>query len=496
MTYSNPSTPTAPAVGIRPRIHSARSFPADRRSHRRDRFLFARTLPKPKPTAKSTTWSSRDRRRLRGPSKADFTIDPAPASRFALSGDADRPRLPLPGPRLYDYGLDRLNELIGSPEASPSPTASTWRPHLMATPVDSPDVVLGTDLPTHSARLLGRDPRSLSSSHARVPQRRLRVPRAIRHRSTPRVLGLRSAPFASSPRPIARVNSRELQRDKEAVYLAALPVTLERFAFATKLTPTNVFGADHSALRDEAGSSEVTTFGGSLGIERLLAFGGTFFASVANELFLVYDGPEGFSRDVVSEIFVGFRQSLTQSDAALEPLIQTERDLVYAQRRLARSRQALFIEIASHYYRLLQSYRGIEIEAQNYFSLVRTFEQAQAEVRSGVKNAPNPVAVDQFEQGMLVGRSRLIARCNRLENELDELKIVLGLPTETALNIDLNELDDLTAGDQISSGRRAHRALARPHHRFAFAPDARRRRHLEWKHLSDRTCDGVDSAPP
>ncbi|MCA9166101.1 MAG: hypothetical protein KDB23_00465, partial [Planctomycetales bacterium] len=69
-------------------------------------------------------------------------------------------------------------------------------------------------------------------------------------------------------------------------------------------------------------------------------------------------------------------------------------------------------------------------------------------VATEVKNAPNQVAVDQFEQSMLSGRSNLIQVCNQLERDLDQLKLTLGLPTEYRIRIDLNELESLTLQDQ------------------------------------------------
>ena len=62
----------------------------------------------------------------------------------------------------------------------------------------------------------------------------------------------------------------------------------------------------------------------------------------------------------------------------------------------------------------------------------------------------------------LSGRRSLINSCNSLENSLDRLKLTLGLPTETAINIDLRELESLTLRDEMEvAGELVRRARER-----------------------------------
>ncbi|MEM7559689.1 MAG: TolC family protein, partial [Planctomycetota bacterium] len=124
-----------------------------------------------------------------------------------------------------------------------------------------------------------------------------------------------------------------------------------------------------------------------------------------------------------------------------------ERNVVYAARNFARFRKQFFVDFASSYYRLILSFRQIEIESQNYFSLVRAFNQAEAEFGAG--SVPR-VQVDQVEQNLLNARGSLIGTCNGVEQSLDSLKISMGIPTETPLNLDLRELNELTRLDQLS----------------------------------------------
>ena len=248
---------------------------------------------------------------------------------------------------------------------------------------------------------------------------------------------------------LARRNSREYQTQKEQLYIAALTVSLLRYEYELKFSPTGN-GADVNYLHSRFDGETVNRLGvpSSFQIEKTLATGGQFLARFANDVLLTFNGPNGFSYDVGSELLFEFTQQILQRDVLLEPITQAERNLIYAARDFIRYRKEFFFDLASRYYNILRIYRNIEIDSQNYFSLVRTVERSQTEIQAGVKNAPNQVAVDQFEQSMLSGRRNVIETCNQLERALDELKLTIGLPTEQPIDISLTELDQLTLRDE------------------------------------------------
>ncbi len=103
------------------------------------------------------------------------------------------------------------------------------------------------------------------------------------------------------------------------------------------------------------------------------------------------------------------------------------------------------------YYNLLVSYRGIEINAQDYFTNLRGFLQSQAEYRTAEK-IPR-FQVDQFEQNVLRTRGNLVNNCFNLESALDQFKFRLGLPTEMTIQIDLSELESISLKDELSVAR-------------------------------------------
>ncbi len=260
---------------------------------------------------------------------------------------------------------------------------------------------------------------------------------------------------------LALINSREYQTQKERLYLAALALSLERFdydlKFATSGNRTLVDYLDHPAAVGRQSKLGIPTV---ITGEQALATGGTFLATFANRVLLTFNGPNGFTADVGSDLLFDFSQSIFQRDVVLESLTQAERNVVYAARDFARFRKTLFSDLAGQYYSLLLTYRGIEIDTQDYFSSLRGFDQGEAEYRTG--RLPR-FQVDQFEQSTLTSRRQLISSCNRLEQGLDRLKINIGLPTELPINVDLTELDQLTLRDELMAVaervRRARRNL-------------------------------------
>ncbi len=253
---------------------------------------------------------------------------------------------------------------------------------------------------------------------------------------------------------LALLNSREYQRQKELLYEAALTLSLERFAYATKFTVRGTT-VDTTYTHRRVDGITVNSLAAptSLTGDKLLATSGTLVGQFANSVVMTFNGPSGFAADVSSEILLDFTQRVFQRDILLEPLIQSERDLVYAARRYARFRKEFFFDVASTYYNILLTYRRVEIDAQNYFSQALNFQQARAEISSEITNAPNVVFYNQYEQGVLTARSTLIRQCLQLEDELDQMKLTLGLPTETLIDVDLTELEQLTLRDMIEVNR-------------------------------------------
>jgi hypothetical protein len=169
---------------------------------------------------------------------------------------------------------------------------------------------------------------------------------------------LSSKPKEGEPRPylikleqaveLGLINSREYQDARENLYLTALPVTLERFAFAPQ------FFLAEQAIRQWAGSQ---TPGGpkndwslatNAGFGKLFSTGALLLVNFANQTVINLTGPgrhttseSTINLDLVQPLLRGGGRAVT-----LEPLTQAERNLLYEIRDFARFREEFYVAIA------------------------------------------------------------------------------------------------------------------------------------------------------
>jgi len=438
----------------------------------------------------------------------DYAINVDPRSRLFDPSDPNDPMLPHPGPHLYAY---QLPELSGSWDAAPAgpepiPLPQNEAPsEMLPEPADTADLVDGPVRLASAAEVDGLGGPSYGTDGLRVlsavhisddaenpedspssskpyddieeglpiqpipPAYWDSLPRSCLSRMLEfeSVRGEYRRSFETEPPEtlhdpsrkltlnniveLAYLNSREYQAQKEGLYIAALGLTLERYDYLCRFSVGgNGVDVNYDHFRTDGVTTNTLAVPSSLQANKMVALGGTFVTRFANNVVLTFNGPQGFADDISSNLLFDFTQSIFQRDVLLEPLIQSERNVVYAARNFARYRREFFYDLARQYYTvLLSTYRGIEINTQNYFANVRQLNQFEAEVRAGITKARPRVEIDQSEQSMLNGRSTLITTCNNLEGSLDRLKLTLGLPTETPINIDLRELEELTRRDEI-----------------------------------------------
>jgi Outer membrane efflux protein len=148
---------------------------------------------------------------------------------------------------------------------------------------------------------------------------------------------------------LAMFNNRQYQDQRENLYLAALPVSLERFSFMSQ------FFAGSEAIRTYAGH---TAPGGpennwalnnGIGLSKVLPTGALLLLNFSNQTVFNFLGPKK-TTSVTSLDFTAI-QPLLQGGGkavALESLTEAERNLLYAIRNYARFRKELYVFIASN----------------------------------------------------------------------------------------------------------------------------------------------------
>lgn len=433
-----------------------------------------------------------------------FSVWPRPDSRFYDPTPPDDPLLPIPAPQLYAYRLGELPQRDSTrfrPRAGDAdPSAEEVPPGALASTSDS--IHFGGGTIVQAGYLQEVTPAERDAPPPAEGSYELPAPANVAEQGELRVVPVPPSFWESIPAPclvrmlefssvreeyrrtfgeappdrlrdpsprlaledivdLAQVNNRAYQRQKEILYTAALRLTQERYAYQLKFSATdNGSDVDFTHSRRGGVTDDTLFIPTRTTVDKVLATGGDLLARFANDVVLTFNGPDGLAADIGSEMLLGISQSVLQRDIVLEALTQAERNVVYAARDFARFRKQLFRDLAAQYYNLLLAYRDIEISTQNYFSNVRGFAQAEAEYRAD--RLPR-IQVDQFEQDALRGRSRLIAQCTSLEGDLDDLKFLIGMPPETAINLDLTELEQLSLRDEaVVAGelvRRAQRNL-------------------------------------
>jgi outer membrane protein TolC len=239
---------------------------------------------------------------------------------------------------------------------------------------------------------------------------------------------------------LAKAQNRQYQLRKEALYLAGLALTLERYQFSAQ--PSAVLSG--SVGRDSAGAGFVTE-SDSITVTRLLRSGGRLTTSLANDLTRYFTGTPG--RTVTSALSVSLTQPLLRgfgADIAAEALTQAERDTVYDIRGFAQFQQTFASDIVTTYFRLLQRKDAVRNGWSNYQKLLRGREQAEA-LSKGERLAA--YQVDQARQEEFKARVAYIGAVESYQASLDSFKQALALPLGFDIALDDDALTELgTAG--------------------------------------------------
>ncbi|NQT52639.1 TolC family protein [bacterium] len=281
--------------------------------------------------------------------------------------------------------------------------------------------------------------------------------------------------------------SREYQSEKEDLYLAALALTLERHNWKPSFfaTFTGAFSKDktekvavdqlrdptdgekRAAVRAATATAAVTgtpvdrdvyddaktrtgeslrfaksrTLETEVGVSQLLATGGEMTIRFTTNLARVSttEPREAIASVLSAEIM----QPLLRGGGRLvarENLTQAERDTVYAVRSFARFRRTFAVTITSQYFRVLQQ-RDTVINGWENYKQVRQLRQRSSEMAQAGRRAE--FEVDQARQNELRARDSWVRALQQYQEQLDEFKITLGLPTEAAIELDPAEIDSL-----------------------------------------------------
>jgi outer membrane protein TolC len=143
------------------------------------------------------------------------------------------------------------------------------------------------------------------------------------------------------------INSREFQDRREDLYLTALPVTLERFSFAAQFLAVEQVIREWSGEKSTIGLHNRWIANSNVGGSLLFPTGGLLLLDFANQTVVDFTKfPKTVSEstatlNLIQPLLRGGGKAVT-----LEPLTQSERNLLYQVRNYARFRKEFYVSIA------------------------------------------------------------------------------------------------------------------------------------------------------
>ena len=234
-------------------------------------------------------------------------------------------------------------------------------------------------------------------------------------------------------------NSRRYSTEKERLYLTALNLSGERYAFRP-----HPFASVAGSFGVESDGDTFGTARSRIGVSQLLKTGGSVGLTVANDLLKYYTGDP--RKSAVSVISVDLVQPLLRGfgkyNPAVENLTQAERNVIYAVRNYSFFQQEYAISIVSDYFNLLGQKDVVRNRYTNYLSRVQATRRLEERFTGQRERAMD---VDQARQAELSARNNYVNAVASYLNSLDQFKVELGLPVSEKVHLNDEALLELQA---------------------------------------------------
>jgi len=240
--------------------------------------------------------------------------------------------------------------------------------------------------------------------------------------------------------------AREVQDAKEALYIAALDLTLERHLWTPQfVTSVQTEFADYGQVRDFDRAMSVVS---NAAVSQRLPYGGEVTARVINSLMrdLGVHTTSGETGNFILEANIPLFRGAGK--VAYESRYVAERELIYAVRIYERFRRTFLVEVAADYFNLQGLKMAIANTYRSYQSRRNDWEKADFISRMGQsKDVFDALrAQDNFRDA----EADLVSAKEQYATALDRFKISIGMPVDTLLDVldqdadeDAKELDDL-----------------------------------------------------
>jgi outer membrane protein TolC len=231
-------------------------------------------------------------------------------------------------------------------------------------------------------------------------------------------------------------NSRIYQTQMENLYLAALNVTLERHLFEPRFFARQDFEVEGGGQDVDYRSALLATT--TLGVRQQLPYGGEVVARTLVNFVDALNGPvsDGESAVVILSGSVPLLRGAGMVN--LEPLIASERELVYQVRQFEDFRRSFAVDIASDYFSLLTLQQRVQNQLANYTDLLQLTEQTKAYYKAG---RISYLEVQRSLSEQLDSENALLVEQAGYQDAIDRFKLRLGMPIEQDMEIVPIELE-------------------------------------------------------
>lgn len=231
-------------------------------------------------------------------------------------------------------------------------------------------------------------------------------------------------------------NSRNYQTQLEELYLAALDVTLERHLFSPR--PFVQTGLEYVGGQRDTDYRSALNATATAGVRQQLPYGGEVvarslvtFVNALNE-----SVSDGESAQVALSTSIPLLRGAGLVN--LEPLILSEREVVYQIRAFEDFRRSFVVDIGSTYFNLITQQQSLANRRLNYANLSLLTDRTQALYDAGRLSF---LEVQRSLQALLSAEQSLVSAQQSYQSALDNFKIQLGMPVEETLEIIGVELD-------------------------------------------------------
>jgi outer membrane protein TolC len=239
---------------------------------------------------------------------------------------------------------------------------------------------------------------------------------------------------------------------KEQVYLRALALTGTRQQFGPIAE-----GDGEAAFTERQVKSGVNNFvrtstltsGGGIGLDYLMKTGARLALDLTTDFTRTFTG--GVRNLSDSQTVATLTQPLLRGAgvlATVEPLRQDERDVLYAIRDFTQYRKGFAVDVTRQYLRAIQAREAARNRFVAYKASLISIERDHALAEANLRTQSS---LKQIEQGSLTYERTWLTAIRSYEEQMDDLKITLGLPVSERFVLDPAELKHLEIIDPKGS---------------------------------------------